>query len=140
MRPVLEKYVKSRTNSNGVLMETFESFVLFAHVLIALAITGLILIQHGKGADAGAGFGGGASATVFGAGGPGSFLVRMTALIAVLFFVTSFSLSFFAKQKSSTASNLGVPVLDEGGQNDSMEIEESSSEFETGKETEIPAT
>ena len=78
-------------------METFESIVIFVHVLIAIAITALILIQHGKGADAGAGFGSGASSTVFGAGGPGSFLVKLTSFVAVLFFVTSFSLAFLLK-------------------------------------------
>jgi protein translocase SecG subunit len=59
------------------------------HVLIAAAIVGLVLLQRGKGADAGAGFGSGASGTVFGARGSASFLSRMTATLAALFFATS---------------------------------------------------
>ncbi|MFE8032985.1 preprotein translocase subunit SecG, partial [Thiohalocapsa marina] len=58
----------------------------------------LILIQHGKGADAGAAFGSGASATVFGAQGSGSFLTRTTAILATLFFITSIALAYFAAQ------------------------------------------
>ena len=99
-------------------METFESVVIFVHVLIAIAITALILIQHGKGADAGAGFGAGASSTVFGAGGPGSFLVKLTAFVAVLFFLTSFSLAFFAKERSTGALDSGIPVVEENSNND----------------------
>ena len=119
-------------------METFESIVIFFHVLIAIAITGLILIQHGKGADAGAGFGAGASSTVFGAGGPGSFLVKLTAFVAVLFFVTSFSLAFFAKERSVDGLDSGIPVLEEKSNNDSVIGERSHSEDFSNDESEIP--
>ena len=68
-------------------MDTFETLILVFHVLLALAIIGLILIQHGKGADMGAGFGSGASSTVFGSGGAGNFLTRLTAGIAIAFFL-----------------------------------------------------
>jgi preprotein translocase subunit SecG len=93
-------------------METIESLVLVFHMLAALAVIGLVLIQHGKGADAGAGFGGGASSTVFGSGGAGNFLQRMTTGIAIAFFITSFGLAFYAKEKSQAASGAGIPVVD----------------------------
>ncbi len=68
------------------------------HLLLAIGLIGLILIQHGKGADAGAAFGSGASSTVFGARGSGSFLTRVTAVLATLFFLTSMALAYFASQ------------------------------------------
>ena len=67
-------------------------------VLLSLALIGLVLIQHGRGADAGAAFGSGASATVFGARGSGSFLSRATAILALLFFLTSMALAYYAAQ------------------------------------------
>jgi preprotein translocase subunit SecG len=69
------------------------------HVLIAAAIVGLVLLQRGKGADAGAGFGAGASGTVFGARGSASFLSRTTATLAALFIVTSLSLAYMGGRK-----------------------------------------
>lgn len=69
------------------------------HVLIALAIVGLVLLQHGKGADMGSGFGGGASASLFGATGSANFLSRATAVLATLFFVSSLALAYLATQK-----------------------------------------
>ena len=68
------------------------------HILSALALIGLILIQHGKGADAGASFGGGASQTVFGSAGSGNFLTRATAVLAAVFMVTSLGLAWMARQ------------------------------------------
>lgn len=70
------------------------------HVIIAMAIIGLILLQQGKGADMGASFGGGGSQTLFGAAGGGSVLTRATAILVALFFVSSFGLAVVAKQKS----------------------------------------
>jgi preprotein translocase subunit SecG len=67
-------------------------------VLLSLALIGLVLIQHGRGADAGAAFGSGASSTVFGARGSGSFLSRATAILAALFFLTSMALAYYAAQ------------------------------------------
>lgn len=68
------------------------------HLFLAIGLIGLVLIQHGKGADAGAAFGSGASATVFGARGSGNFLSRATAVLATLFFLTSMALAYFASQ------------------------------------------
>jgi preprotein translocase subunit SecG len=82
-----------------------ETILIVVHLLLALGLIGLVLIQHGKGADAGAAFGSGASATVFGARGAGSFLSRTTAILATLFFVTSLALAWFAM---NTARDAGL--------------------------------
>lgn len=86
-----------------------ESIILIVHVLLALAVIGLVLLQQGKGADAGASFGGGASQTVFGSQGSGNFLTRTTAILATLFFVTSFALAVYAKQKAAADAELDLP-------------------------------
>lgn len=75
-------------------MNWLHSAVVIFHLLIAAAIVALVLLQRGKGADAGAGFGSGASGTVFGARGSASFLSRTTATLAALFIVTSLSLAY----------------------------------------------
>ena len=92
-------------------LDILETVVLLAHVLGALIIICLILIQQGKGADMGAGLGAGGSSTVFGSGGAGSFLTKITTWIAIGFFLTSFTLAYFAKQKSLKASNFWVPEV-----------------------------
>ncbi len=76
--------------------------VLTVHLIIAFLLIMLVLIQHGKGADAGANFGGGGSSSqsVFGSGGSGSFLSRMTAIVATIFFVTSLTLAYIGSQKA----------------------------------------
>ena len=79
-----------------------EVFILIIHVVAALAIIGLVLIQHGKGADVGAAFGSGASGTVFGATGSANFLSRATAIMALVFFLTSLGLTYFSTRKTDT--------------------------------------
>ncbi len=74
-----------------------NNILLVVHVLISVSIVALILLQQGKGADAGAAFGGGSSGTVFGSQGSGTFLSRATAVLAALFFVTSLWLAYLAK-------------------------------------------
>ncbi len=86
-----------------------ENIILIVHVLLALAVIGLVLLQQGKGADAGASFGGGASQTVFGSQGSGNFLTRTTAILATAFFVTSFALAIYAKQKATEQADVGLP-------------------------------
>ena len=66
----------------------------------------LILVQHGKGADAGASFGGGGAATVFGASGSANFMTRLTGVLTALFFVTSLTLAVFAKKQTTDAYSL----------------------------------
>lgn len=89
------------------------SFLLFLHVIVAIALIGLILIQHGKGADAGAAFGSGSSSTVFGARGAASFLSRATSILATLFFALSLSLFIIEANKVKSqdlAPDANVPV------------------------------
>jgi preprotein translocase subunit SecG len=80
-------------------MEMWMNVVIVLHVLIALAIIGLVLIQHGKGADMGSGFGGGASGSLFGATGSANFLSRATAVLATVFFLTSLGLAYIATSR-----------------------------------------
>lgn len=80
-----------------------HAFLLIIHVLAALGLIGLVLVQHGKGADMGAAFGSGASQTLFGSRGSANFLSRMTAGLATVFFITSLSLVYLASRQ-------GVPV------------------------------
>lgn len=77
-----------------------ETLILILHILAALALVGLVLLQHGKGADVGAAFGSGASGSLFGASGSANFLSRTTAVLAVVFFVTSLGLTFFSSRKT----------------------------------------
>ena len=85
-----------------------EQLILIVHVLAALGIIGLILLQQGKGADMGASFGAGASQTLFGSGGGGNVLTRGTAMLATLFFATSFGLAIVAKEKAGQAGAVDV--------------------------------
>ena len=86
-----------------------ETVILIVHVLLAAAIIGLILIQQGKGAEAGASFGAGASQTVFGSTGSGNFLSRMTAVVAAGIFATSFFLAIYASNKAKSVGDAGIP-------------------------------
>jgi preprotein translocase subunit SecG len=83
-----------------------QTIVLVAHVGIALLIIGLVLLQRGKGADAGTGFGAGASGTVFGARGSATFFSRATGVLATLFFATSLALAYLATQQTAPQSLL----------------------------------
>jgi len=80
-------------------MEMWHTLILIIHVLAALGIVGLVLLQHGKGADVGASFGGGASGSLFGATGSANFLSRATASLALVFFLTSLGLAYLATHK-----------------------------------------
>jgi len=78
------------------------------HVLVALVIIGLVLLQHGKGADMGSGFGGGASGSLFGATGSANFLSRTTGVLAAVFFVLSLALTYVASNRPVEAGGGGV--------------------------------
>ena len=82
-------------------MSFWTNIVIIVHVLVALAIIGLVLLQHGKGADMGSGFGGGASSSLFGATGSANFLSRATAILAAIFFTLSLALAYVATRKPS---------------------------------------
>lgn len=82
--------------------------LLTVHVMVGLAVIGLVLIQHGKGADMGAAFGGGASGSLFGASGSANFMSRTTGVLAAIFFLTSLSLSYMATNRTQAP----VSVMD----------------------------
>ena len=90
-----------------------QSIVVVIHIIVAVAIVGLVLLQQGKGADAGASFGSGGSQTVFGASGSGNFLTRATTIAATLFFITSLSLAIFARENAGVSSTAGLPIANE---------------------------
>ena len=90
-----------------------ETLVVVVHVIVAIVIVGLVLLQQGKGADAGASFGAGASQTVFGSSGSGNFLVRATTVAATIFFVTSLALAIFARSQSGLSTTQGLPVVNQ---------------------------
>jgi preprotein translocase subunit SecG len=79
-----------------------QQILLVIHVLLSAAIIGFVLLQRGKGADAGAGFGSGASGTVFGARGSSTFLSKTTAILATCFFISSLSLAYIASHRTAT--------------------------------------
>jgi preprotein translocase subunit SecG len=96
-----------------------EAVLVIVHLFLAIGLVALILIQHGKGADMGAAFGSGASASVFGSRGAANFLSRSTAALATVFFVTSLALAWFAMQGGEPETLMeGVeapaPVVDQG--------------------------
>ena len=87
-----------------------EQIILVVHLLVALAIIGLIMLQQGKGADMGASFGAGASQTLFGSSGSANVLTRGTAWLVALFFASSFSLALLANQKSAVVNDLDLEI------------------------------
>ncbi len=84
------------------------ALVLTVHVLVGVGVIGLVLMQHGKGADMGAAFGSGASGSLFGATGSANFLSRMTAGLATVFFITSLALTYMANGKAASAAPASV--------------------------------
>ncbi|HZX52125.1 preprotein translocase subunit SecG [Pseudomonas sp. XK-1] len=86
-----------------------ETVVVVFHLLGAIGVVALVLLQQGKGADAGASFGSGASATVFGSQGSSTFLSRVTAILATAFFMTSLGLAYVAKDKANGMAQVGLP-------------------------------
>ncbi len=82
-------------------MAIFETVLLILHILVAVAICGFVLLQHGKGADMGAAFGSGSSGSVFGSAGSANFLSRSTAALATVFFLSSLALTWYGASKSA---------------------------------------
>lgn len=119
-----------------------HTIVVVIHMFVCVGLIGLILIQHGKGADAGAAFGSGASSTVFGSRGSASFLTRTTAILATTFFVTSLTLAYFSSNQNtqkSVVEEIALPV--EKTIETELPVEQTSSELppEVTLE-EVPAT
>jgi len=103
LRLTFWRFVAQRLNNN---MEYLFSAVLVIHILAAISVIGLVLVQHGKGADMGAAFGSGASGSLFGATGSANFLSRSTAVLAAVFFITSLSLAYIASHKPKTTGSV----------------------------------
>jgi preprotein translocase subunit SecG len=113
-----------------------EQIILIFHFVVAVALIGLILIQQGKGAEAGASFGAGASQTVFGSSGGWNFFSKATAILATVFFVTSVSLAVVAKNRT-VVSDIDLPILEQvQTEAEESTIPEVDSETET--ETQLP--
>jgi preprotein translocase subunit SecG len=87
------------------------NILLIVQIIVALSIIGLVLIQHGKGADAGAAFGGGASGSVFGARGSGNFLSRSTAILATVFFANSLALAWLVAHRGDSSLSADRSVV-----------------------------
>lgn len=105
-----------------------ENLILIVHVVASLAVIGLVLIQHGKGADAGAAFGGGSSGSVFGAQGSSNFLTRVTSISVTVFFCTSIALAFVASSKHETSAAFDIAVENsELVEKDTQEITDKNS-------------
>ncbi|MHB1360871.1 MAG: preprotein translocase subunit SecG [Rhodocyclaceae bacterium] len=86
-------------------MDVLFTITLTAHILVGLTVIGLVLMQHGKGADMGAAFGGGASGSLFGATGSANFLSRATAVLATIFFLTSLGLAYMASEQPTAVDS-----------------------------------
>lgn len=91
-------------------MQLLMNLVLLTQLVSALAMIGLVLVQHGKGADMGASFGGGSSGSLFGATGSANFLSRSTAVCASIFFVSTLALAYFSNVRGN---NAGQSILDQ---------------------------
>ena len=119
-----------------------QTLIVVVHVIVAIVIVGLVLLQQGKGADAGASFGAGASQTVFGASGSGSFLVKATTIAATIFFVTSLSLAIFAKNQSGVSATAGIPVVNpeilEATTNTTSDVPQIEEQPETSDQDDVP--
>jgi preprotein translocase subunit SecG len=87
-------------------MDMWVTLILIVDVIVALSIIGLVLLQHGKGADVGAAFGSGSSGSLFGASGSANFLSRTTAVLAVIFFITTFVLSYLVTHKPRSSGGV----------------------------------
>jgi preprotein translocase subunit SecG len=104
----------------------FHTLILVAHVVVAVALVALVLLQQGKGADAGAAFGSGASSTMFGSQGSASFLSRTTAILATVFFMTSLTLAYFSTQTSVPKSVVERVQLEKPTTEESSKLGEPS--------------
>jgi len=105
-------------------MENINSILLITQVLLSISLIALILIQHGKGADAGAAFGSGASATVFGARGSGNFLSRATTVVAILFFMVCLALAYVSSNRAAPDGVSGSVITEESIAVPTQEVDE----------------
>ena len=113
-------------------LATIESVLLSLLVLDAIALTVLILMQQGRGADVGAAFGSGSSNTMFGGSGSTSFMTKVVVWLAIGFFVIAFGLAYTAKERAGSVSRTGLP--DVPALQDDLELPEDVPELTTGSE------
>ena len=116
-------------------MNTTHTVVLVVHTLIALFLIVFVLLQRGKGADAGAAFGAGASGTVFGSRGSASFFSRATAVLATLFFASSLSLAYLSSQQTTAPTSLLDAVEESGSVEPAAPVEDSLPSLELPAES-----
>ena len=116
----------------------WTNILIVTHVLVALAIIGLVLLQHGKGADMGSGFGGGASGSLFGATGSANFLSRTTAVLATIFFLLSLALAYVATKKPVEGVGGGVMDAVRSKQQSQKKDEKKAPEGETAPKPPAP--
>ena len=114
-------------------MATIQTLLLVLQVIVAISLIGFILIQHGKGADAGAAFGSGASSTVFGSRGSSNFMTKATTVLAIVFLANSLFLSYISNQIVSEPTSLldsepafVLPEIDDKPVTDVPEVEENA--------------
>ncbi len=113
----------------------FSEILVIVHIILCVSLILLILIQQGKGLDAGAAFGSGASSTVFGSQGSGSFLTRATAILATLFFVICLALAYYSIQRIEPKSALETAPVTQAPMNSDLPPVENGSDLppvETG--------
>jgi preprotein translocase subunit SecG len=115
-------------------MNLLQSAVLVVHVLAAMAVCGFVLLQHGKGADMGAAFGGGSSGSLFGAAGSANFLSRSTAILATVFFLTSVALTYLGSQHGAPQG-----VMDQGVMGRALPAKPSDVPAPAPKASDVPA-
>jgi preprotein translocase subunit SecG len=109
-----------------------ESLIIIVHVIAAIAVTALVLLQRGKGAEMGASFGSGASQTMFGASGSGNILTKSTTIFAIIFFITSLSLAVIARQAADT-DRLGGTLIE-----DISQVGTTQNAGETAPDEDVP--
>ena len=119
-------------------METLQTILLVLQIFVSTGLIGFILVQHGKGADAGAAFGSGASNTVFGSQGSGNFMSRITAVLALIFLANSLSLAYISTRRINTSTSImdqAIPEVQQTEWQEPLPIVDAFSE----SESDIPA-
>ena len=128
-------------------MENLNSILLVVQVLLSISLIVLILLQHGKGADAGAAFGSGASATVFGARGSGNFLTRATTIIAIMFFIVCLSLAYISSNRVAPDSVTGsvteqeieqAPAVESGSMQQESDLPPAEGAADSATQSDLP--
>ena len=121
-------------------MDTWLTVFLVLHVVVALAVIGLVLLQHGKGADMGSGFGGGSSGSLFGASGSANFLSRATAVLATVFFLTSLGLAYLATHKpKATGGVMDTVKTEQPAAGAAKKVEEPAKGVGADKAKDVPS-